>query len=355
MPMHEGIIGWDVGGAHLKAAYLTPDNAIQAVIHLPCPLWRGLAHLEQAIVQVLSLVGAVAPVHAVTMTGELVDLFPNRSEGVRLLVSTVVHQLVSTVEQHLCSQQVWIYGGRRGFLQSRDAVRLADDVASANWMASAQYVASRVEQGLFIDIGSTTTDIVAFKQGEVCARGYRDHERLLHEELVYTGVVRTPLMAVTDRVPVGGDWVPLMAEHFATMADVYRLLGSLPAPMDQAETADGAPKTMEDSARRLARMVGRDRESIPIEGWIRLAAYLREMQLQRIQIACERVLSRGQLEANAPIVGAGVGRFLAQRLAERMGLPYRDFSEFAGAVKDPDWASVCAPAVAVARLMRQAL
>jgi probable H4MPT-linked C1 transfer pathway protein len=345
--MHEGIIGWDVGGAHLKAAFLAPDDSVQEIIHLPCPLWRGLEHLEQAIVQVLSHVGRVVPLHAVTMTGELVDLFPNRREGVQ--------QLVSTVGQQLPSQQVWIYGGRRGFLQPRDAVRLAEDVASANWMASAQYVASRVEQGLFIDIGSTTTDIVVLNHGEVCARGYQDHERLLHEELVYTGVVRTPLMAVTDRVPISGDWVPLMAEHFATMADVYRLLGSLPATMDQAETADGASKSLEDSARRLARMVGRDMESMPFANWIRLAGYLQEVQLQRIRTACERALSRGLFESTPAIVGAGVGRFLAQILAKRMGLLYRDFSEFTVAAKDSDWVSACAPAIAVAGLMSQTL
>lgn len=339
-------MGWDVGGAHLKAAFLAPDDTVQEVIHLPCPLWRGLVHLEQAMAQVLTHVGGV-PLHALTMTGELVDLFPNRSEGVR--------RLVATVEQQLSSHQIWIYGGQRGFLHARDAVRLAEDVASANWMASAQYVASWLERGLFIDIGSTTTDIVVLNQGEVCARGYRDHARLLHEELVYTGVTRTPLMAVTDRVPIGGEWVPMMAEHFATTADVYRLLGALPAAMDQAETADGASKSLEDSARRLARMVGRDMESMPFASWVRLAGYLQEVQLQRIRTACERALSRGLFESAPVIVGAGVGRFLAALLASRMGLGYRDFSEFAAAAANPDGVSACAPAIAVAGLMRQTL
>ena len=56
--MHEGIMGWDVGGAHLKAAFLAPDDAVQEIIHLPCPLWRGLAHLEQAMVQVAAVGGS---------------------------------------------------------------------------------------------------------------------------------------------------------------------------------------------------------------------------------------------------------------------------------------------------------
>ncbi|MEY3883995.1 MAG: hypothetical protein RLZZ379_1273, partial [Pseudomonadota bacterium] len=47
--MNSQIIGWDVGGAHLKAALLGPDGALQQVLQVPCPLWRGLHELELAI------------------------------------------------------------------------------------------------------------------------------------------------------------------------------------------------------------------------------------------------------------------------------------------------------------------
>ncbi len=69
-------------------------------------------------------------------------------------------------------------------------------IASANWLASAAFVATKVSQGLFIDIGSTTADFVVLSDGKPQNRGYSDAERMRFEELVYTGVVRTPLMAL---------------------------------------------------------------------------------------------------------------------------------------------------------------
>jgi uncharacterized hydantoinase/oxoprolinase family protein len=44
---------------------------------------------------------------------------------------------------------------------------------------------------VFIDIGSTTTDLVRFGDGRVQNQGYTDGERLRSKELVYTGAIRT--------------------------------------------------------------------------------------------------------------------------------------------------------------------
>src|SRR5215510_4583983 len=162
-----------------------------------------------------------------------------------------------------------VYAGQLGFVASPGEYWQA--VASANWHASASFVATRRAQAVLIDIGSTTTDIVPIRGGRVDAAGYTDDERLVSEELVYTGATRTPVMAVAESVPFGGQRQRLMAEHFATMADVHRLTGELPADADQLPTADGRGKSPEDSARRLARMLGRDLQSADLGEWRRLA------------------------------------------------------------------------------------
>ena len=54
-----------------------------------------------------------------------------------------------------------------------------------------------------------------------------DAARLATGELVYHGVVRTPLCALAARVPFRGSAVSVMNEFFATTADVYRLTGEL--------------------------------------------------------------------------------------------------------------------------------
>jgi probable H4MPT-linked C1 transfer pathway protein len=224
-------------------------------------------------------------------------------------------------------------------------------VASANWHASARFVARHRPQALFIDIGSTTTDIVPLRGGQVEAMGYTDDERLVSEELVYTGATRTPVMAVAESVPFAGQRQRLMAEHFATMADVHRLTDALPDDADQLPAADGRGKTAEESARRLARTLGRDLQSADIADWRRLAAHLAERQLQTLHAAIDRVLSRGVLGDDAPIVGAGVGRFLLRPLVERLRRPYVDFASLVeGEPATREWAARCAPAAAVAIL-----
>ena len=340
--MREGIVGWDIGGAHLKAAYLDGQGAVQQVVQLPCPLWQGMAQLDHALDQALGQLPARVAQHAITMTGELVDSFASRAEGVRRLVASLATKLPLA--------KMNIYAGAAGFISPRQSDAQVDAVASANWMATAAFVAPLVSQGLMVDVGSTTTDIIPVR-GTVLALGHDDYRRLVHEELVYTGVVRTSVIAVVQRIPFEGEWVQPMAEHFATMADIYRLTGCLPEHADQMATADNAGKSAMESARRLARLFGRDVESAPLQSWTNAANFVAEQQMTRLYDACARNLSRGVLDDEAPLIGAGVGRFIVQRLARRLARPYVDFSTFiecsAGA---GDWAANCAPAVAVARL-----
>ena len=147
-------------------------------------------------------------------------------------------------------------------------------IASANWLASATLVARRLGDALFVDLGSTTTDILLLAGGEVRADGMTDRERLATGELVYTGLTRTPVMALAAEAPFAGRWVALMNELFATTADVHRVLGWLPEDADQHPAADGGPKTATASARRLARMVGADLADGGLADWRRLAGWL---------------------------------------------------------------------------------
>jgi probable H4MPT-linked C1 transfer pathway protein len=340
------VIGWDVGGAHLKAAALDGNGRVVRVVQLPCPLWQGLEHLDRAIVDALAGLPA-AGLHALTMTGEVADSFRDRAEG--------VNAILERFGGHVAAARTQVYAGWEGFLSPRHARHNTAAVASANWAASAELVAGRVRNALFVDIGSTTADIVPVSEGILAVRGYSDANRLACEELVYSGVVRTPVMALADRIPFDGEWVAPMAECFATTADVYRLTGELPEGVDQLPAADGGGKTVRDSARRLARMLGRDVESAPLSDWRHCARYLADLQLWKIRQACERVLSHVD-RARGPLVGAGVGRFVVRKLAAQFGRRYRDFSSLVPAAAGCSaWASNCAPAVAVAMLARTQL
>jgi uncharacterized hydantoinase/oxoprolinase family protein len=118
-------------------------------------------------------------------------------------------------------------------------------------------------------------------------------------------------------------------------------------------SADGKGKSPLESARRLARMLGCDVHSAPLAAWRRCADYIAETQLTRIFSACQRVLSRGILKDDAPLIGAGVGGFLVMKLAQRMERPYLDFARCIDSSDSAArWSAYCAPAVAVAALLQ---
>lgn len=348
--MQANIVGWDIGGAHLKAALLNNKGDVLAVFQEPCPLWQGLNTLESALTNIVKQLPREIRRHAITMTGELVDLFTDKAQG--------VHEIITLMQQLLPRQTLVIYAGRQGFIACENVVaKNTDDIASANWLASASFVAQRIESGLFVDMGSTTTDILKFNNAQVDALGYTDFQRLASSELVYTGMVRTAVMAVVHSVEFAETEIGIMNEYFANMADVYRLTRELNEAHDQSATADGEEKTEQASARRLARMVACDVQDFSAAQWQALAFNIRNQQLNRVRQACEKQRSRFEQGAKIQLVGAGIGRFLLQDIAQSLGLEYRDFNDL---FKMPDQDSVmqiadCAPAVAVAYLARQKL
>ena len=119
--------------------------------------------------------------------------------------------------------------------------------------------------------------------------------------MVYTGLVRSFVMATAERAPFGGRWTTLINENFATMADVHRILGRLPYGVDQMPTADGRDKTVAASRARMARMVGRDAADADDATWTALARWFAEAQMRTITDAAMLVLSQGNLPPAAPI------------------------------------------------------
>lgn len=174
-------------------------------------------------------------------------------------------------------------------------------VASANWHALATWVAQTfpAERGLLVDVGSTTTDIIPLSQGAIAK--HTDAQRLAAGTLLYLGARRTSLMAI------GAD-VPLMAEHFATTADVYVLLDRLPEDTTDCDTADVRPLTKRFAANRLLRMIGADIEMATIDEAVAMAKRFDQRITARIDAAIK------QHNASRVIV-SGSGAFLVEQYA----------------------------------------
>jgi len=113
-------------------------------------------------------------------------------------------------------------------------------------------------------MGSTTTDIIPVKNGDVASRGKTDSQRLRFGELVYVGIDRTPVCSVTDSLVHDGNKIPIAREFFATVGDAVLVSGLCEEDPGNCDTADGRSKTVSNAAARLCRMVCEDFDDVGI-------------------------------------------------------------------------------------------
>ena len=354
MPASDHVVGWDIGGAHVKACVLR-HGEVEDLALWACPLWQGLAHLEPVFRQARERWPDLAKArHALTMTGEMVDLFEHREDGVRRIAALVARELPA----------VCFYAGQAGWCEA-DAATHWEHIASANWRATAQHVAHSIAggrgEGVLIDIGSTTTDLIVFKAGAVPSQSRSDADRLASGELVYHGVVRTPLCALAQRIGWRGAELNVMNEWFATTADVYRLTGELEPAHDLQASADAAAKDMPATRRRLARMIGFDERDAGADQWLTFAQAWRACQVAELASQLQRVTATHRLASHAVVVSAGCGAFLVADVVAAAGLRHAacvGYGSDVARIAPGDnraalaaWAQVCAPCVAVATLL----
>lgn len=324
----------DIGGANLKAA----DGRGWART-VPFPLWRDPHGLSAALSSLMESAPAADRI-CLTMTGELCDCFRTKKEG--------VDHILASVQQVSGGREIWVYLVDGRLVRVQEARNLPTLVAASNWHALARFACRFVAErpGLLLDIGSTTTDIIPLVGGEPRPVGLNDTDRLLAGELIYTGVVRTPICAITDRLPWGGTDCPVAAEWFATAADAYVLLDKLPEDAHATWTPDGRPLSKEFCRERLARMICSDATVFTMQDAQRVAVAVRSAQFDRIAKGVRQVI--GQMpEPPVEAVVSGCGAFVAEEVVHRV-LPRIHLISLAEHLGPA--ASVAAPAHALAVL-----
>ena len=336
------ILGWDVGGANLKAARLADDGGGEPkLVERPFPLWRDPSRLPAVLVEAADRLGG-ATAMAVTMTAELADCFATKEEGVRFVIDAFGAAFPDV--------PVWIYGVDGRFRPPELARQRPHDVAAANWMASATLAACSRADAILLDVGSTTTDVIPIVGGRVAVRGLTDPERLQTGELVYTGTLRTPVCAIVRSVPLRGRRCRVAAEHFAVAADVHLWLRQIEESDYTCETPDGRGKRRPHAGARLARMVCSDLEALSRDDITTIATHVARVQTGHIASGIRQVMRR--LGPACPRVAllAGQGAFLARAAAGAVGLATRDMAETIGLA-----AARAMPAAAVAYLLGEEL
>lgn len=296
----------DIGGANLKAA-----DGMGFALSRPFALWRRNRELPGAIAKLLAE-SPPAERLAVTMTGELADCFTTKAEGVAAILDAV--------QAAAASRRIDVYLTDGSWASPANAIANPLLAAASNWHALARFSARFLPEGpgLLIDIGSTTCDVIPLRDGRVVARGRTDPERLAQGELVYTGVQRSPICGVVNRL----DWpsrqmtCAVAQELFATTWDAYLLLGDLPEEPDSTHTADGRPATKDHAHDRLARMICADRTMVDRAEALEMARQVAEAQCQQVAAALQMVLASLAARPSGVVI-SGIGEFLARRALER--------------------------------------
>ena len=334
------ILGWDVGGANLKAARIGADGEPgPSVLERPFALWREPQRLPAVLAEAADRLGGARRM-AVTMTAELADCFATKREGVAFVLDSFATAFPGV--------ETWVFGVDGRFRSPEAARRRPHRVAAANWMATATFVARVLPDALLVDVGSTTTDVIPILAGRVAARGRDDPARLRTGELVYTGALRTPVCAIVRSAPLRGRRCRVAAELFAIAADVHLWLGRIGEADYTCETPDGRGRSRPEAGARLARMVCGDLELLGPDDVTAIAEHTAQAQVRQIAAGIRQVMRRLGPACPRVAVLAGQGAFLARAAAAELGLAVRDMAEDLGLA-----GSRAAPAAAVAYLLEE--
>ena len=278
------VLGIDIGGANLKFATTHGDYG-----STPFAMWLRPRELSDRL---LELAGCwpFCDTWAVTMTGEMADIFSDRDDGVRQIASQV-----GTAAKVAGVSRLRFYRVDGRFVGLGETLRAPRAVASANWHALASWVARCLPSpSLLIDVGGTTTDIIPIAPADkdwerpVATSSRTDFDRLVAGELVYLGGVRTPVCALVDSLSFRGRRVPVMREVFATTDDCAVVLGLCPPAPDDYGTSDGGPRTVAAAVNRLSRMIGLDGRDVDLDGAAELATAVIAAATERLAEAIRR-------------------------------------------------------------------
>ena len=88
--------------------------------------------------------------------------------------------------------------------------------------------------------------------------GFDDFSRIQNGELLYTGIIRTPIFGIKSSVNLNSKEFHIIPEFFSRTSDIYRVQGKIKKKFDIDEEADLSNKSVNSSYRRIARSFGLD-------------------------------------------------------------------------------------------------
>ncbi|MHA2299224.1 MAG: hydantoinase/oxoprolinase family protein [Candidatus Hodarchaeales archaeon] len=313
--MQKTFLGLDIGGANTKITVVNQkDDHFNLVLDdsFYFPFWEKKDCFKEFLIGKKTILPNKPAGVGVTMTAELSDCYETKAEGVEHITRSVME--VFPVAK--------FYSTTGQFLEEQKAVINWREISAANWHASASLIGEKFPNCIFIDTGSTTTDIIPVKNGYPGVKGKDDVNRLINGELIYTGVLRTNLIALTGmkRFPFDGSTIRGSPEYFACTADVYRVLGFINDQEYAMTTPDGRGTSVDECLGRIAKFVCGDLQLLNKSKLVKLCQYLMSRQVEVIAEGVKEVMKDLGLNKESPAAITGSGGFLAEQAAKQAGI-----------------------------------
>jgi|Deesub1362A_J573_1020465.scaffolds.fasta_scaffold00053_122 hypothetical protein len=313
---HNKCLGIDIGGANLKYCDGKGNGEI-----IYFPMWLKYPELKPKLQEIKNTFNP--KITGIVITAELADSFSSKSEGIEYITG-VAKEVFENI----------LFLSVDGKLK-REIDNPAKFSAS-NWVASVMFLLEKYQNFLFVDIGSTTSDFIPVTTR--IEAGKTDFERLKRGELIYFGVLRTPVFYI---MPKYRD-IPVSSEYFAITGDVFILTNDIAEKDYNCNTPDGRGKKREDVLARLARVFCADLDEIEesfLEGF---AFDVRREMIDTVKDQIKFHLNRYSLKN---VIGCGIGEFLISEACNNINVNYISLREEFGRVSD------LFPAFAIARLV----
>lgn len=337
------VAGFDIGGANTDLAIVEFENQEIKNIEVDfayLPMWSNNDDLSDVLIELVEKICPVDEIDAVgiSMTAELVDAYDTKKDG----VLDIVEKCEKTFNCPIG------YIGLDGILTKEEIESNPLNAAAANWIATCEIATLISDNCIFIDTGSTTTDIIPIKNGKQCAVGNSDFERLSTGELVYTGTLRTNLASFVNKIPFKGKEYKVASELFAQTADIYMVLDLIDEEDYVCDTFDGEGKSKLDCMKRIARLLCADMDMLLEEDIVKISKLIHKAQIAQIADGLKQVAETQNLDL---IVTTGLGKdILDKKAAELLNLKIKSMDEIL-----TDEECVVAPAIGTAIMMNKSL
>lgn len=310
------IMGLDIGGANTDCCIFDINDDELKLLNTSkeyLPMWNKKEELHNLLRKFKKY---DVDVICVTITAELSDGFRSKKEGINYIIDIVDDLFDEKIVKYVT------YDGLKDYEEIKENPLNA---AAANWIGSATLIKYIKKDCIFMDMGSTTTDIIPIINKKEAA-SHDDTDRLCAGELVYTGMLRTNVATITHEVPINSKTATVSSELFAITADINMILGHITEDKYTCNTPDGDCKDILSSKRRLARVVCGDLDTISDENIENIAQYIHNQQIIQVSEGLLKVVNRTGL--NTVIITNLSHGTICKKAAKKIGLNIIDLEDY---------------------------